>query len=253
VSLIDHPVGDYRFLPGIAPYSCGVVASPGYEIVRVGLQRPIGYVEGLRKIVEYLEAEGRPRAAVCAIELRSPRPLSCQGFAEFNAGYAEILQSWDIFVDGVNPVARTNVAPVTGFPKEPALSGFAFTRPCPGDTSPTFVVAGAGELPEGVLSRDRIVALGDTSPAGLETKARFVLDLMETRLRGLGADWTLVTTIDVYTPHSLDRLLPDIILPRTGSAAVHGTTWHYSRPPIEEIEFEMDVRGTRTSKVISPG
>ena len=33
--LVDHPVGNYRFLPGIAPYSCGVVSAPGYEIVHV--------------------------------------------------------------------------------------------------------------------------------------------------------------------------------------------------------------------------
>src|SRR6478735_7283259 len=31
--LIHHSTGCYRFLPGIAPYSCGVVSSPGYEIV----------------------------------------------------------------------------------------------------------------------------------------------------------------------------------------------------------------------------
>jgi hypothetical protein len=33
--LIDHPTGGYRFLPGIAPYSCGVVSRPGTEIVYV--------------------------------------------------------------------------------------------------------------------------------------------------------------------------------------------------------------------------
>ncbi len=29
--MIDHPSGDYRFLPGIAPYSCGVVSKAGFE------------------------------------------------------------------------------------------------------------------------------------------------------------------------------------------------------------------------------
>ena len=90
------------------------------------------------------------------------------------------------------------------------------------------------------------MALGDTSIAGLAIKARFVMDLMETRLRGLGADWRLVTTVNVYTAHSLTPLLPDILLGRIGPASTHGTTWHFSRPPIAEIEYEMDVRGTRT-------
>lgn len=243
--LTDHPTGNYRFLPGIAPYSCGVVAGPGYEIVHVTLQRPVPYREGFEKIAAYLAAESRAKTALCAISLRSPRPFSFLGFADFNAEYTDILQRWGLFVNGVNPVARTNVAPVINPPSEPALYGFSYTRPCPGNSPPTFVVAGAGELPEGILSREGIVALGDTSPDGLAIKARFVMDLMETRLRDLGADWRLVSTVNVYTAHSLTPLLPEIILGRIGPASIHGTMWHFSRPPIEEIEFEMDVRGTR--------
>jgi hypothetical protein len=110
---------------------------------------------------------------------------------------------------------------------------------------PTFIVAGAGELPEGYLDRDSIVALNDTSPAGLGAKARFVMGLMEGRLRGLGVDWPAVTVADVYTAHPLAPLLPEIVLGRMGAAAVHGVHWHFTRPPLEEIEYEMDVRGTR--------
>jgi hypothetical protein len=247
--LTDHPTGDYRFLPGIAPYSCGVVSSPGFEIVHVTLRRPIPYREGFDQIAAYLHSEGRPLAALCAIALRSPRPFTFPGFAEFNAEYAAILQRWGVFVNGVNPVARTNVAPVVLPPAEPVLYAFSFTRPCPGDSPPTFVVAGAGELPERVLNRDGIVALGDASPAGIVTKARLVMDLMEARLRGLGVDWSRVSTVNVYTAHSLTPLLPKEILGRIGEASVHGAVWHFSRPPIEEIEFEMDVRGTRVNLV----
>lgn len=244
--LTDHSTGDYRFLPGIAPYSCGVVSRPGFEIVQVTLLRPVPYREGFETIAAFLAGEGRPQAALCAIALRSPRPFSFQGFADFNAEYADILRRWGVFLDGVNPVARTNVAPVINPPREPALYGFSFTRPRPGNSPPTFVVAGAGELPEGILSREGIVALGDTSPEGLAIKAWFVMDLMETRLRGLGADWPQVSTVNVYTAHSLTPLLPEIILGRIGPANMHGATWHFSRPPIAEIEYEMDVRGTRT-------
>ena len=161
--LADHPTGNYRFLPGIAPYSCGVVASHGFEIVHVTLQQPIPYPQGFEKIAEFLAAKGRPKAALCAIELRSPRPFSFQGFADFNAEYADILRGWGLFVDGVNPVARTNVAPAINPPSEPSLYGFSFTRACSSQGPPTFVIAGAGELPEGFLSREHIVALGDTS------------------------------------------------------------------------------------------
>jgi hypothetical protein len=244
--LINHPAGNYCFLPGIAPYSCGVVSSPGFEIVHVTFQRPVAYCDGFEKVATFLTAARRPQAALCAIELRSPQPFSFQGFAEFNAEYAAILQGWGVFVDGMNPVARTNVAPVIRPPHEPVLYGFSFTKPCLANQPATFVVAGAGELPEGILSRDGIVSLGDISGEGLAIKARFVMDLMEARLRGLGADWSLVSTVDVYTAHSLTPLLPEILLNRIGPASIHGTHWHFSRPPIEEIEFEMDLRGTRT-------
>ena len=248
--LTEHPVGNYRFLPGIAPYSCGVVSSPGYEIVHVTFQKPVAYRLGFQEIQNYLAANGRPIAALCGIELRSPKPFTFAGFAEFNAEYASILKGWGVFVDGVNPIARTNVAPVVCPPTEPALYGFSFTKPCPTTLPPTFVVAGAGELPEGILSREGIIALGDTSEAGLRNKSRFVMDLMEARLHGLQVDWPMVTTVDVYTAHSLTPLLPEIVLGRIGSASIHGATWHFSRPPIEEIEYEMDLHGTRTNLFI---
>ena len=87
----------------------------------------------------------RPRQALCGIELRSPRPFTFQGFADFNGGYVDILKSWDILLDGLNPVARTNVAPEVDPPGEPLLYGFSYTVPS-GQTAITFVVAGAGEL-----------------------------------------------------------------------------------------------------------
>lgn len=244
--LIDHPTGNYRFQPGIAPYSCGVVSSPGFEIVHVTFRQPPPYRQGFERIAEVLKFDGQPKSALCGISLRSPRPYSFSEFADFNAEYAAILENWGVFVHGANPIARTNVAPVINPPSQPALYGFSFTKPCPGERPPTFVVAGAGELPEGTLSRESIVALGDTSATGLAIKARFVMELMENRLQGLGVDWQMVSTANVYTAHSLTELLPAVILGRMGLAAMHGVHWHYCRPPIQEIEYEMDVRGTRT-------
>jgi hypothetical protein len=246
VSLAEHPSGGYRFLPGIAAYSCGVVSSPGYEIIYATFREPSPYREGFELIASFLKQMRRPKTALCGISLRSPGPYSFAGFAEFNADYAKILQAWGLFVEGVNPIARTNVAPSVAPVPEPVLYGFSFTRPDSAASSPTFVVAGAGELPEGVLAREGIVALGDTSASGMVTKARFVMDLMESRLAGLGADWRRVTRVNVYTIHALAPLLPELILGRMGSASIHGVHWHYSQPPVEEIEYEMDLRGVRT-------
>jgi hypothetical protein len=248
--LIDHPEGSYRFLPGIAPYSGGVASAPGFEIVHATLHRPLPYHRGFDRIEQHLADQGRPRHALCGVELRSPRPFTFDGFAEFNAGYARILEGWGLFVGGVNPVARTNVAPEVDPPAEPTLYGFSYTRPCPQSAPPTFVVAGAGELPEGVLSQEAIVRGGETSTGAVAEKAAFVLGLMEARLHGLGAGWAQVTAIDVYTVHPIDRLLPESILRRVGPAGVHGVRWYYSRPPIEGIEFEMDLRGVRVETIL---
>lgn len=248
--MIQHPAGDYSFVPGIAPYSCGVIAQPGFEIVHVTLKTMIDWRSGFDCIAETLKQEHRPQTALCAVSLRSPVPFTFEGFAAFNAEYAKVLQSWNVFVNGVNPIARTNIVPETRPPETPSLYGFAFTRPCQSDLPTTFVVAGAGELPEGVLNRESIHHLGNVTPEGLVGKAGFVMDLMSRRLHLLGTNWSAVTRTNVYTVHSMDRIVTEVLEPRTDLASRHGLNWFFSRPPIEEIEFEMDVRGVRTEWVV---
>jgi hypothetical protein len=247
--MIHHPTGDYSFVPGIAPYSCGVISKPGFEIVHVTLRNMVDWRAGFEQIDAVLKREQRARTALCAVSLRSPVPFTFDGFAAFNAEYASILKSWGVFVDGINPIARTNVVPVTLPPATPSLYGFAFTRPCRSDARPTFVVAGAGELPEGILNRESIHRLGDLSSDGLVEKARYV-QLMSSRLRQLGTTWAAVTRTNVYTIHSMDRIVPEILEPQTDLASRHGLNWFYTRPPIEDIEYEMDVRGVTAEWVI---
>jgi hypothetical protein len=246
MSLLNHPTGGYRVLPGIEPYSCGVVSAEGFEIVHATFERPVPESEGFARVREHLEREGRPVAALCGVELRSPRPFSFGGFAAFNAAYARVLNGWGVFLGDVNPVARTNVAPEVEAPETPCFYGFSYAKPCDPSLPPTFVVAGAGELPEGVLEESAIVRRGETDADAIAEKARFVMGLMEGRLRGLGVGWDRVTAADVYTVHPVAALLPDVILGRMGAASIHGIRWFFSRPPIVGIEYEMDVRGVRS-------
>jgi hypothetical protein len=243
----DVPAGQYRFLPGIAPYSSGVAAMPGHEIVHATLRRPVPWRDGFALIDHHLRGAGRPRAALCAIVLRSPRPFTFEGFAEFNGGYRALLADWGLLVDGANPIARTNVTPVVAAPSEPSLYGFAYTLP--GVTPrPTFVVAGSGEVVE--LAAERIVRPGETSPDAMREKAAFVMSVMQTRLHGLGADWPDVTAIDVYTPHPIEPFVRDVLLAAAGPAAVHGVRWFPSHPPIIGLEYEMDMRGVARELVL---
>lgn len=241
--------GGYRFLPGIEPYSSGVVATSGFEIVHVTLATAVPWQAGLCSARGYLESLGLNQHALCGVELRCPRPHTMDGFIDFNRDYRALLNEWDIPVDGQNPVARTNVAPVAGAPAETALFGFSYC--CPSDSAAgTFVVAGGGELPTRALDAARIVRAGDVSPEAMAEKARCVVQIMNTRLTGLGARHEQLTMIDVYTAHDLRSSLADILIPEIPAAAAAGIRWFYSRPPIVDIEFEMDMRGVRRELVL---
>lgn len=247
--LRDHPSGNYRFLTGISAFSSGTVAMPGHEIVHVTLAAPVPWRAGFARIDGYLRQQGRPRAALCGIELRSPAPFTFDGFAKFNEGYRSLLAEWGILAGDHNPIPRTNVAPVTAAPSEPSLYAFAHTLP--GTTAaPTFIVAGAGELRDRAQGPDGIVRRGDTSSKAMGEKARFVMGIMQERLLALGGDWSRVTAIEVYTAMPVDTVLLDAILRPAGPAAIHGIRWFPSRPPIKGLEFEMDLRGVAREVVL---
>ena len=247
--LLENNRGNYSFLKGIAPYSAGVVAEAGFEIIHVRLQRYIPIRAGFDAVEAHLKSAGRPLQAMCGMELRSPKPFSFTGFNQFNAGYIDVLKKWDILLEGMNPVARTNIAPEVNPPGEPSLYGFSYTVPSKARRK-TFVVAGAGELPEGSLDPHDVVRRGESSAAAILEKAHFVMGLMEGRLQGLGVGWNDVTVSEIYTVHDIHPFLAAELLKRMGEGGAHGLTWHYSRPPIESIEYEMDLRGCVTEFVI---
>jgi len=238
--------GGFSFLRGGFPYSQGVRALPGYAIERARFARPVPLDQAFAAIQAHLQSLARPRTALCAAELRSPRPFTMSGFREFNERYVEVLRHWELFRDGTNPVARSNVAPALDAPSEPCFYAFCYTVRAPQTVS--FVVAGSGEWPEGGSFPQDIVARGDISAAGLQAKARSVMDTMERRLTALDARWTDASAVQVYTVHDIHGILRDEIVPRAGNGA--GLTWHYCRPPIEELEYEMDVRGVVAERVL---
>jgi len=244
-ALIPFPDGGFSFLEGVFPYSQGVVAMPEYAIERVSFARPVPVAEGFRRIALHLGAQNRPKTALCAAELRSPKPFSFEGFAAFNREYVDVLQKWRLYRDGRNPVARSNVAPDRDPPAEPCFYAFCYT--VPSNLAGSFVVAGSGEWPEGGRFPEEIVARNDLSPAGMKRKCDWVLDMMESRMEGLDADWKHATATQVYTVHDIHLLAPTIqkrIQPST-------ITRHYCRPPITGLEFEMDVRGVSVERTLA--
>ena len=238
--------GGYRFVEGVFQYSAGVAAEPGHRIVRVQFRRPVPLEEGFRRIEKIIGATSRPLMAFCACELRSPAPFTESGFAAFNKIYVGTLERWSIYDGKTNPVARSNVCPAIEPPAEPSFHAFSYTETA-ANAEPSFVIAGSGEAPEGRGNyRDHIVRRGDTSPEGLREKARFVLGEMERRMAALGFGWKDTTAAQLYTVHDVHPFLADEIVRR--GAARSGLTWHYNRPPVVELEYEMDCRGVSSER-----
>jgi len=245
--LIDNPAGNYRFLTGIAPYSCGVVAMPGFEIIHVTFHKPVPYKKAFDQIWAHLKSVKRPPHALCAIQLRIPAPLSSDGFAAFNAEYQDVLVQNDLLFEGKNPIARTNISPACLALTEPSLYAFSYTVPIRDLTlTPTFIVAGAGDLNDQThLSESAIVRPNETTPEALQEKAACVMQVMQERVTGLKVSWNDATTVEVYSVYPIHTFLKDTLLDQFDEAAIHGVHWHFGHPPIEGLAFEMDLRGVR--------
>jgi hypothetical protein len=64
---------------------------------------------------------------------------------------------------------------------------------------------------------------------------------MERRMAALDFDWSHATTTQVYTVFDIHVLLGEEIVRRGATPA--GLTWHFARPPVQDLDYEMDVRG----------
>lgn len=240
----------YRYIPGPFQYSAGVVARAGYAMHRVRFANPVPLKEGFRQIEGFLMAEGLPLTAFAACELRSPAPFTDDGFAAFNREYVGTLERWGVFRNDSNPVARSNVCPELNKPDVPSFHAFSFAVPTP--LAPfSFIIAGSGESKDGPgLYRDRTIRYGDTSPDGMRDKIAHVMGVMEQRMSALGAKWPDTTAMQAYTVFDIYPHLADGIVARSG--ARHALDWHFCRPPIEGLDFEMDCRCVFTERVL-PG
>lgn len=251
--LVDNPRGNYKFVRGYgAPFSAGALADPGFEIVHANFKPMPRLVDGYDLVEHHLRAAGRPLNAVCGIELRIPAPLTPEGFDEFNRGYIERLTAWGVIVDGLNPLARTNVAPAAPALAEPSLCGFYYTAPAPSGGRPAFVLAGVPEIGSRQGGKREIVASGDISPDGLRRKQQCVLDVLGALLEEMKLGWSEASAVNLYTVRDLFPLFEDQLLKTLGAAALRGVRWHYARPPVIGLELEIDAYAARQELVLTP-
>ena len=248
IKTVEAPNGGYRFMPGVSQYSAGVAALPGFALERVRFANPVPLRQGFERIAQVLKEAGRPLSAFAACELRSPAPFTESGFVKFNEEYIGTLKVWGLMQDGGNPVARSNVCPKIDPPSEPSFHAFSYTVVA-ANAPTSFVVAGSGEAPEGKGNyRDHAVRLGDISPAAMLEKAKWVLAEMERRMSAFGGDWGQVTATQLYTVHDIFPFIESEL----GKRGIfrQGLTWHLNRPPVQDLEYEMDCRRVHMERVI---
>jgi hypothetical protein len=241
--------GGYRYIPAVFQYSSGVAAEAGFEIERARLLRPLPLADGFALVERHLSGLGRPSTAFAACELRSPLPFTEQEFDAFNREYVKTLERWGIYEGERNPVARTNVCPAYRKPAEPVLYAFSYTVPASGLRRGGFILSGGAEVRDGVGSYStRTVRLGETSADALREKLRHVVAEMERRLDALGFAWQDAVSTQAYTVHDIGALVGPELAGR--GIAPGGLTWHFARPPVEGLDFEMDVRGAAREIVL---
>ena len=240
----------YRFIPGPFQYSAGVAAKPGFALQRVRFTNPVPLSEGFRRIEAFMTAAGVPFTAFAACELRSPAPFTDAGFTAFNREYVGTLERWGIFRNEENPVARSNVCPELHKPNSPSFHAFTVAVPAP-DAPASFVIAGSGESQEGPGEyRDRTVRYDDTSVDGMHDKIAHVMTVMERRMAAVGATWADTTATQIYTVFDIHPHLAQGIVARGGARS--GVDWHFCRPPVIGLDYEMDCRGIHLEQILQP-
>jgi hypothetical protein len=75
-----------------------------------------------------------------------------------------------------------------------------------------------------------------------------VLGEMERRLAALGLSWADAVNAQVYTVFDIGHLLGACFGPR--GALRPGIVWHFARPPVVGLEYEMDVLGPARTIVV---
>ncbi len=248
----DFSPGNYRFIPAVFQYSSGACALPGFQIERVRFDRLLPLAEGFAQAAKYIQDAGQKLASFCACELRSPAAFTEAGFLAFNHHYVKTLAEWGIFDGATNPVARSNVCPEIDPPAEPSFYAFSFVRPIDGQrraATPDFVIAGGAEARGGAGSYpERIVRYRDLSAEGLKEKVGFTVREMESRLAEFAFSWQDTTAAQAYTVHDFHPVMTEELVRR--GAARSGLTWHFARPPVVDLEFEMDCRRVSREVVV---
>lgn len=235
--LIDHPTGAFAYLPGGPPFSQGVVAHDGYQIVEWEFRHPQPLPAALHRIGHEFGLRGLGWESLVGVDLRSPVQFDGPGFAAFNADYlATLREHYPLAPDALAPFTRTNIAPVEVYLSEPSIRAVQVIERCAAGGA-DFVLSGVAEIP-GAPTPEETIAFRDTSDEGLRAKVDFVVAELALRVEKLGVSTGDARSVDVYTAHRLGWLEP-VVADTFSSVGRHGLHRWLGRPPIVDLEVEL--------------
>jgi hypothetical protein len=136
-------------------------------------------------------------------------------------------------VDGLMPAARTNVAPTEGEVSEPSVYAVSYIVPARR--------AGRGFVLSGVP---------EAEPGDRTTMVDSMIGALTARLTELNGSWNDVTAIQLYGVDDFKDLIAETVLSRSGRTALPTIQWFPSRPPIEGLNLEVDIRSAGVELVL---
>src|SRR5690348_1724561 len=233
--LIENQAGGYRIAMGGPAFCAGVVANPGFEIVRAHLRPWVPLAQAYAFVETYLKSVGRPVQALSGMELRAPAQLSLDDWSAFNASYLEHIRRWGLMVGDRSGVCRSNIAVALQPPPVTSLCAFSYTVPTSAKT-PTFCLSGVADVDRS----GNIVAEGDLGSQGMHTRTRFTIDTVGGTLARLGHTWADTTEIAIFHVADIPDLFGNALLGSVGEAIARGVVVFRARPPRAGAEVELE-------------
>ena len=244
------PAGGYRFISHQFQYSGGVAAEPGFRIERARFARSVPLADGFDATEAYLAGIGNARPprsapASCAPRRNSPTPVLSLSIGAMSSGWPPGGFST---TRSTRLPARTSARKSTRPPRRRSTPSAIRCRAKAGRRAALSLPGAAKRARAALADEGRIIRPGDHSPEAMHEKASFVLGAMEQRMAALGFSWADVTATQVYTIFEIHPLLADEFVRR--GAMSGGLVWHFARPPVRGLDFEVDVRGVAHELVI---
>ena len=243
--------GGYRFITHAFQYSGGVAAEPGFRIERARFASPPKLADGFDAIEAHLSRLGRPPTAFCACELRSPAQFTEAGFVAFNRHY--VAAAGDV---GHLPRRGQPGGALECLPRDrPAGRAGVLRLQLHGAERATATRPRALSAPA-AARRARAAPATPSASSGSATSrpTACARRRASSSARWSGA-WRRSASAGPTSPRrrSIRSSTSTRFSPTRSSAAARraaGLTWHYARPPVQGLDYEMDVRGLARELVI---